>query len=238
MIPGTALPRVIGTPRLSASTKPMDARGQEQRSAGGKVGLVILAAGASTRMGTPKQLLPFRGKSLLRHATAVALASTCRPVVVVIGANCELVRRETDGLAVRVAENPGWAEGLGSSIRVGIDALESGPETMDAAVLLPCDQPLVSSAIIDGLVKAYRSTGKPIVASSYGGTLGVPVLFSRTFFSKLVQLAGAEGAKTLIMQHGGAVHALPVPDGSVDVDTPLDYARISRADIVDCRGES
>ena len=190
------------------------------------VGAVILAAGSSSRMGRPKQTLQFQGMSLLRRAVLAALDATCRPVVVVTGANAELSRRELDQLEVREAFNPEWETGMGSSVRAGIERLLNIDAGVAAAVLLLCDQPHVTSHVISGLVTAHHTTGKPLIASAYGDSFGVPALFNRTLFPQLMQLAGSSGAKEIIKRHASEAHFVPFPKGEVDVDTPDDFVRL------------
>jgi molybdenum cofactor cytidylyltransferase len=188
------------------------------------VGAVILAAGSSSRMGRPKQTLQFKGTSLLKRATLAALDATCRPVVVVTGAHAELSRRELDQLDVCEAFNPDWETGMGSSVRAGIKALISMDAAVAAAVLLLCDQPHVTSAVVSSLLAAHQTTGRPLIASAYGESFGVPALFSRTLFKELTQLAGSSGAKEIIKRHASEAHFLPFPEGEVDVDTPDDFS--------------
>jgi molybdenum cofactor cytidylyltransferase len=205
------------------------------------VGLIILAAGASTRMGTPKQLLTYRGRSFIRHITEsaicasqrstersrrsqrFAIASVCQPIAVVLGANAEQIKPEISQLPVQIVENQQWAEGMSTSIRVGLEALLAMNPNLEAVAIALCDQPFVSSQILDRIVEAYHFTGKPIIASEYAGTLGVPVLFSHTLFSEIMALKSNEGAKQLIKRHIHEVFSIPFPEGSIDIDTPNDY---------------
>ena len=188
------------------------------------VGAVILAAGSSSRMGRPKQTLQFQGTSLLKRATLAALDATCRPVVVVTGAHAELSRRELDQLDVCEAFNPDWETGMGSSVRAGIERLISIDAGIGAVVLLLCDQPHVTASVISGLIAAHYTTVKPIVASAYSGSFGVPALFSRALFTELTQLGGSSGAKEIIKRHASEAHFIPFPAGVVDVDTPDDFS--------------
>lgn len=190
-------------------------------------GAVVLAAGASSRMGRPKQTLRYRGESLLRRAALAALFAGCRPVVVVTGAHAELSRRELDGLDVREVSNPLWETGMASSVRAGVEALTSADPDADAAVLLLCDQPHVTADVIALLIEAHRSTGSPVVASAYGGSFGVPALFGRSVFAELARLDGAAGAKQVIKKYAAEAHFLPFPGGEVDVDTPDDFSRLN-----------
>jgi molybdenum cofactor cytidylyltransferase len=196
------------------------------------VSAIVLAAGGSTRLGRPKQLLDYRGTTLLRHSVSQALASRCHPVIVVLGADEERCRQELDGLDVHVALNPDWAEGMGSSIRVGVAALDAvAPET-EAVLLMLCDQPLVTGARLDELVRRFAETGPPgaTVASEYGGQPGVPALFPRARFGELARLDGAGGAKRLLRGDPSApLVTVPCPEAVVDVDTAADYEALSQS---------
>lgn len=191
-----------------------------------RVGAVVLAAGASSRMGRPKQTLQFRGESLLRRAALAALGAGCRPVVVVTGAYAELSRRELDGLDVQEALNPHWETGMASSIREGVEGLIRADPDAAAAVFLLCDQPHVTAGVLSGLIAAHRANGRPVIASAYGGSFGVPALFSRTLFAELTRLEGLSGAKEVIERHASEACFLPFEGGEVDVDTPDDFSRL------------
>ncbi|HEY0378352.1 MAG TPA: nucleotidyltransferase family protein [Pyrinomonadaceae bacterium] len=195
------------------------------------VGAVILAAGSSSRMGSPKQTLQFKGESLLRRAAQAAISAGCYPVIVVTGAYSDLSRHELEGLDVRGVLNTHWETGMASSVRAGVEGLVGADPDADAAVLLLCDQPYVTADIIHGLVAAYRSTGSPIIASTYGGTFGVPALFSRTLFAELTRLEGMAGAKEVIKRHCAEAHFLSFQDGEVDVDTLDDFSRLIERDV-------
>ena len=197
------------------------------------VGAVILAAGASTRMSIPKQLLQFRGQAFLRRAASVALEARCRPVVVVTGANAAACRESLRGLAVLEAENQQWESGMSSSVRVGVEALVTPNPRIAAVVLMLCDQPFVTRDVIVGLVKAHYETGCSIVASRFGGSYGVPALFGKAHFSELTTLKGAAGAKQVIQKHLQKVQLLPFPEGEIDVDTPGDFTRLQSTNYAD-----
>jgi molybdenum cofactor cytidylyltransferase len=189
---------------------------------------VILAAGSSSRMGSPKQILPFRGTSLLRRSALAALDAGCFPVIVVTGAYAELSRRELDGLDVRDVLNPRWETGMASSIVAGLEGLLGADPEAAAAVILLCDQPHVTAGVISGLTAAHRVTRRPVIASTYGGSFGVPALFSRPLFAELARLEGGAGAKQVIERYASEAHFLPFRGGEVDVDTPDDFSRLSR----------
>lgn len=195
---------------------------RQSKNSEADIGIIILAAGASTRMGTPKQLLRYQGYSLLRHTVEVAVASVCRPIIVVLGAYAQQIQPEISQLRVQVVENLQWTEGMSASIRVGIQALSAAQE-IEAVILALCDQPFVSTQIINQLVKAYYSTNKSIVACEYAKTLGVPALFSYPLFSELMVLKGGEGAKQVIKKYTQEVIGVSFPEGATDIDTPKDY---------------
>jgi molybdenum cofactor cytidylyltransferase len=180
---------------------------------------VILAAGGSSRLGTPKQLLLVRGRSLLRRAAETACASRAGDVIVVLGADASRMRGELQGLRVRVIENPSWREGISSSIRSAVSSLQA---TTDAVLLMLCDQPRLTSAHVDMLIGASeRSPGCP-VASFYGGSAGVPAIFPRTMFGDLLLLEGETGAKGLLRKHSDILLTIPFPGGTIDVDAASD----------------
>src|SRR6266850_2094726 len=191
-----------------------------------KIGVVILAAGASTRMGRAKQLLLYRGQTLIRWTVESALGSVCRPVVVVIGAHAKLVKNELEHLPVLVADNGEWQKGMSSSIRIGIETLVTSGEDMEGAVIMLCDQPFVTADVVNALVDAGRKTGKMIVASAYGEARGVPAFFSRQFFPEITTLKANEGARQVISNHPDDVATVSFAEGAIDVDTPQDYERL------------
>jgi molybdenum cofactor cytidylyltransferase len=186
---------------------------------------VILAAGASARLGRPKALLTIGGRSLLRHVVDCAAGAGCEPVIVVLGAGAEAVRSELSGLAVEMAYNPDWSRGLGSSVRAGIRALEAHP-AVGAAVLLVCDQPRLDAELIRGLHDAFERAGGRMVACAYAGTLGVPAIFPRSRFHDLLGLGDDQGAKAILLRDESQVVRVDWPDGALDVDTVEDLGRL------------
>lgn len=189
-----------------------------------RFGTAILAAGASTRMGTPKQLLELDGKPLLVRAVEAALASPSWPVVVVLGAHAERIRPLLARLPVLVTENPAWAEGMAASIRAGITTLQQFSRGLDAALIALCDQPAFSADTIAQLVAAQRATGRSIVAARYAGRHGAPAMFLREHFPTLSALTGEEGARALLNSQVDRVASVDLPALALDLDTPADLA--------------
>ncbi len=190
-------------------------------------GLVLLAAGASTRMGQPKQLLPVGAKPLLRHVAETALTAPVSPVVVVLGANAAQIAPSLDGLAVHVVVNDAWHDGLASSLRTGITALTHLAPNIDGAVIALGDQPDFSAANVAKLIAAKQRSGRSIAASQYRGNLMPPALFAATHFTELMSLRGDAGAKALFQSHADQVTAVAM-DALHDLDTPEDYQAYTR----------
>jgi len=192
------------------------------------VAVVLLAAGGSRRMGQPKQLLAYRGRPLVAHAASAMLASPCRPILVVLGAEAERTRTALDGLPVDVVHNPRWADGVGTSIAVGIaTAVARG---VSAAVLALADQAAVTGATIDRLLAARAECGRAIVASRYAGTVGVPAYFAAAVFPQLLRLEPDQGCKQLILAAGEHAAHVDCPEAELDVDTEQDYRRLLAAE--------
>ena len=190
------------------------------------VGLIILAAGASTRMGRPKQLLEYQGETLIRKTVNTAVNSLCQPIVVVLGAYAEKIKPEIKSFPVTIAFNRNWSNGMSTSVSIGIETLLTLNPELDAIVLMLCDQPFVSASLIDRLVETHRATRQNIIASQYSKTIGVPALFPRHFFPLLSKLQGDRGAKGLIKQFLPTVKPVLFPSGEFDIDTPSDYSRL------------
>jgi molybdenum cofactor cytidylyltransferase len=181
-----------------------------------RIGAIILAAGESKRLGQPKQLVRFRGKTLVENAYETA-ASVCAHVAVVLGANADLVRPTIPKGAI-VVQNENWAEGVASSIHAGLKVIEN---ESNLVILMSCDQPLVSPALLLRLLSAPG-----ITAAEYEGTLGIPAMFSRMYFPLLYALNGTEGAKKVLLKYQPEVKRFPAPEAAFDVDTPADVQRL------------
>jgi molybdenum cofactor cytidylyltransferase len=184
---------------------------------------IVLAAGRSSRMGQPKQLLDWHGMPLVRVAVVQALDAHLDDIVVVTGGAHQDVERALAGLPVRLVQNARFAEGQSTSLHAGIMALR--PDTAAAIVMLG-DQPFVSAAIIDALADAWRAGAARIIAPSYRGRRGNPVLFDRTLFAELLAIGGDQGARELLTRRKDAVQLVPFDDDRplLDIDTPEDLA--------------
>lgn len=185
--------------------------------------IILLAAGESSRMGKPKQLLQVRNKTLLRHAAEEANHSQLGPLIVVLGAFADKMETELKGLQYERILNDDWQEGMGSSIRAGIQCVIQKYSHCRGAIVMLCDQPYVDASHLEQLVHTYRRSHKPIIASTYKGILGVPAYFHHSYFGLLEKLDGHTGARKLIQQHSQDAGAVSFPLGGIDVDTPEDY---------------
>lgn len=192
------------------------------------VAAIVLAAGASTRMGRPKQLLQLEGMSLVRRAVEAAVSSKARQTIVVTGAGSQEVDAELAGLTVLLVHNPEYADGMSTSLRAGLRAVR--PE-VDAVVVTLADQPFVTSEIVDALIDLYERTGAKIVRPRYGDQPGNPVLWDNSMFEELMAQEGDQGGRALLQQHASEIAWLELPDlgQQTDVDTPEAYARLTGA---------
>jgi molybdenum cofactor cytidylyltransferase len=186
-----------------------------------KTGIILLAAGSSSRLGRAKQLIEFQGKILIQKAIDEANKSQVDCLVVVLGANAELIQTGFDNPNTPFIINADWQHGMSSSMQAGLRFLME-KEDVDQVVLMLCDQPFVDASLLDQLITAKETSGKGIVAAAYSNTLGVPALFDGRYFEDLFQLTGSEGAKKVIFKHQAEVHALDFPLGAVDLDTEED----------------
>lgn len=190
-----------------------------------KVGGILLAAGGSSRLGRPKQLLKFEGKTLIRRAAEALVDSECEPIVAVLGAELESSKAEIADLGINVCVNELWQSGMSSSIKAGQQELLKIEPDLAAVVITLCDQPHILSDHLDALIDSFRERHNSIVAARYGDTVGVPALFSREMFPDLLELSGDKGARQLIHSHPDRVESIHMPEAAFDVDTPADLAR-------------
>lgn len=184
---------------------------------------IVLAAGASTRLGQPKQLVLLAGETLLERAIRSAREANCSPIVVVLGADyVQILGNAALGDAIPVI-NHEWGEGMASSIRLGIRTLDLIAKHADSAIIMTCDQPAVTPPHLRALISAGESSSA-ITASAYAGRRGVPAYFPAPTFPHLIQLIGDAGARALIRN----APAIDLPHGELDIDTPADLVEAER----------
>jgi molybdenum cofactor cytidylyltransferase len=192
------------------------------------IAVIILAAGRSARLGSPKQTLNYRGKTLLQHTIDTALESQASPVIVVLGSGKETIEKELDQTQIFILENTNWESGMASSISCGINNLQTIAPDSEAVILMVCDQPYVSAALLNDLMNKHKESGKAIIASSYENTLGTPALFHKSLFSELSALEGESGAKSLIKKYNLQTGSVSFDQGSIDIDTRENYLNLPK----------
>ena len=191
------------------------------------IAAIVLAAGASSRMGRQKLTLSMPdGRALIRVAVEQILAAGLDDTVVVLGRDAEAVASALAGLPVRTVVNPRYAEGQSTSLRAGLDALRPGTA---AAVVALGDQPLPGPQVIRRLVEAFRTSGRPIAVPVYRDGRGNPVLFAASLFDELRSVEGDRGGREVIARDPQRVAEVPVDaDMPADIDTPEDYEAARR----------
>ena len=185
---------------------------------------IVLAAGASTRFGSPKQLVRIAGRPLLHTAVTRASEVTGSALIVVLGCGAAELGALLKHSPGSVVINQDWREGLASSIRAGIARL---PLTCAGALLLLADQPAVSTDDLKRLAGTWRKQPQYIAAALYSGTVGVPAIFPRSLFPELAQLRGDAGARVLLRRNAARVVRVPMPSAAIDVDTPEDLLAVA-----------
>lgn len=186
------------------------------------IGIIILAAGSSSRLGQSKQLIKIDGKTLLEKTTQAALDSGAHPILVVLGNQASAHRKAIETLPVNIVINEDWSNGMGSSLKEGLQRLLKDYPKTERIIVTVCDQPYLTSNHLKKLISVYTNTSSEIVASHYKDTNGVPALFSKTLFQKLLQLEDDEGARKIIRQHEGTIEFVVFEKGEIDIDTPDD----------------
>jgi molybdenum cofactor cytidylyltransferase len=189
-----------------------------------KTGIIILAAGSSSRMGEPKQLMMYKNKTFLQHIIGEAKNAGLDPVICVTGYKSDLITKSISRMKVKVVYNEHWQEGMGSGISAGIK--QALPSDVDSVILAVSDQPYVSSDLFETMVKWKDQSGKGIVACTYAGTLGTPVLFSKDYFNRLLLLNGNQGAKNIVKINLPDVCPVEFEKGNIDIDTKADYENL------------
>jgi molybdenum cofactor cytidylyltransferase len=190
------------------------------------IGAIVLAAGGSSRMGRAKQLLKYKGRTLLRTACEAAIGARCEPVVLVLGAAAEQMQKEVADLPIEIALNVNWQSGIGSSIRIGVQQATAISPAMEAIAILLCDQPLIDAVAIGRLIETFRASGKGVCAASFAQTLGPPVVAGREFFEMLVKLPDDRGAKQIWLANPDALCTFACEEAAMDVDTLADYQKL------------
>jgi molybdenum cofactor cytidylyltransferase len=194
----------------------------------GKVAGILLAAGTSSRMGSNKMLFELDGESVLRRAAKRALAGGLSPLVVVLGHESDKAARELDGLPCEWALNPLYEQGINSSLKSGVMAVQGLKAT--AAMVMLADMPFVTSEMIAAMVARYRETDAPLVISDYEGVNAPPMVYDRSLFMELLMMTGEGCGRQVVKAHRSEAEVMPWPVSALaDLDVPEDYARVRGA---------
>jgi molybdenum cofactor cytidylyltransferase len=189
------------------------------------IAVVILAAGSSTRFGSPKQNLVYNGQTLLQRAIISALSAT-ETVLVVLGANRENIEYAIKDQPVSIIYNAKWQQGMATSISLAMEGVQSLYPQITSIIFMLCDQPFADEILLKQLINSAETSDKGIVACAYNNTVGVPVLFKSDYFPYLLALKGQEGAKKLLLLHADDVQSIPFSLGEVDIDTVEDFEEL------------
>lgn len=189
-----------------------------------EIAVLVLAAGASTRMGQPKQLLSIDDQPLLIHTLRTVEQAGLTHCIVVLGSDHKPLQQLIhERSRAGVVLNPNWQNGMGSSLKAGLHSIVTYDPSADTVLVLVCDQPELTPDHLRNLIRQHEASGSPIVASSYAGTVGVPALFNRSVFAELLEIDDGYGAQKILRQHADSIVAVNFPGGAIDLDTPLDY---------------
>lgn len=191
-----------------------------------ETGVIILAAGSSSRLGQPKQLVSFKGKPLLQHMIDQLAAFDFGAKMIVLGAHDTLIKNTIVAEGFELLYHSAWQQGIGSSIRFGTRSILKTQPQLRNLLLLLSDQPLVNTALIRQLLERQTHHESGITACVYGSIIGVPAVFAAPFFADLQQLTGDTGARKIILSHGDQVQMVPFEGGAFDIDRPADLDRL------------
>lgn len=195
-----------------------------------KIGVIILAAGSSSRLGYPKQLVKFKGKTLLQHSIDIANSLKFKVKILVLGANAKKIEKQIDCRHFKIVHNENWEEGMGTSISRGISESLNLYNDLDHILMLLSDQPFITSEKIQDLIRVQNSTKMSAVFSEYAGNIGVPAIFSRTLFSDLKGLKGDLGAKKLLKNKSFEFGTVQFEKGNFDIDTAADVTLLKQVE--------
>ena len=188
-------------------------------------GIVILAAGQSKRLGRPKQLLTYEGKNLLQKVVDLSSNLQLKRKVLVLGAFEEQITKAIHTHDVELIVNKNWLEGMSSSIQVGVQELTKD-DAIENILFLLSDQPFLTDEILEKLISMHIISQSPITACQYKDQVGVPVIFSKPFFSELMTLSGEQGAKKIVKRHLDQVQVVDFEKGYFDIDTEENYKKL------------
>lgn len=191
-----------------------------------KIAVVILAAGASKRMGVPKQLLKWGNETLITHTIQTALKLNTDAIYLVLGANFQLIKKTINHFPITILNNENWEQGLGTSIACASQYIQKEKPNIEALLFILADQPFINSDYLNELVSSFAPHKNQIIASSYPNLkFGVPAIFDVFYFEQLLKLKDDFGARNILKENESFVKALKPPVKNVDLDFKEDYDR-------------
>ena len=192
------------------------------------IAILILAAGSATRMGEPKQLLPFKGTTLLGHVILTSNKLKLGPPSVVLGAQAEEIKQRHADKQAEWLMNQSWEEGMGASLVFGLKTLLKKRPALSAVLILLADQPLISAEYLGEMLLAFQNEEVALVATQYREGPGVPVLIGKSLFPEILDLKGDQGARKILLKHAHQAKLLLNATGVVDIDYPEDYLKLRK----------
>jgi len=192
-----------------------------------RVVAIILAAGSSSRLGQPKQLLMVDGEALLQRGIRIAREAGAEPVFVVLGAHRESIEKSIDFGTAAIVVNERWEDGIGSSVRAGVEAVRSGVSDDAGVLFLTCDQPRVTVRHLRQMMDRFSDSPEAAVASVYAGARGIPAIFPLAAFAELCALQGDKGARGLLLNSPWPVIEVSLEGGEIDIDRPEDLTQLA-----------
>lgn len=193
------------------------------------IGIILLAAGDSSRMKQNKLMLKVKGKTLLENALVGSLQSSADKVILVTGAYEKEISKIIEKHSVETIHNTNWEKGIGSSIKCGLQKALADNPGLNAVIISVCDQPFLTKEVFDGLINIYIKSGKKIIVSAYSRSIGVPVLYDKRLFSELLRIPDRYGAKKYIIDKAPKhiIATFPFPKGEIDIDTMEDLKNLA-----------
>jgi len=190
------------------------------------IATLIMAAGSSSRMGTPKQLLSWRNTTLIENAIINVLQLKISKPIVVLGANSEQITPKIETYPIKIIHNPNWNSGLGNSIAFGVNYIQNNYK-VDGVLIILADQPLIDTSYLKGMIISYEAGKNQSIATQYhNGKLGVPALFDKYYFEELSAIDGDKGAKSILEKYSDQVITTQFETNIFDVDTKEDYKKL------------
>lgn len=190
-----------------------------------KTAAIILAAGAASRMGKAKMLLPYQGKTILEQLIIELKAVAPQSICLVTGKYHETISQTISDPTISLVYNEAWSKGMAGSIQAGMQALLQQIPDLDLVWIVVGDQPFLSQSVLQEMLRLQQETQKGIIAAQYKGVAGTPVLFSAVYFEALQKLTGDKGARVILQEHPEDMATVAFPQGELDIDTPEDYER-------------